>query len=201
MSWDHTVTFSSSGTWTFPSRGVRESKLFVAGCGKGGNGGNHYQETYPIYNWVDRWVYPPDGGHPHIETTFELVGWGSYTNGGGGGEAGEYKEQTITISDTSPITVTISSSVYFGVSFSCAGGANGGNAGNYTNYGVGGSGGPGADGASGSRSSGGQGGYSGVSGYGSGGTGGFNGGPGSGQGGFISVSWNDGGYAYVMEGE
>lgn len=235
MSWDHSATFDSSGTWTFPQGGVRENKLFVTGCGKGGNGGNHYQGSYPVYDWVTVWhpaeygyvqVWVPDQwgfdsqtmtytiivpGHyesqygvvrdAYTTTEYQYIRTNYYTNGGGGGEAGEYKEQTITIGDTSPISVTISASVSFGSYLSCSGGANGGNAGDGTNYGAGGSGGQGADGSSGSRSAGGQGGSSGISGYGSGGTGGFNGSPSVGQGGFVTVSWNDGSYAYVMEGE
>lgn len=142
----------------------------------------------------------------HYDSQWQVVtpGWIEtiyYSNGGGGGEAGESKSATLVLSNTSSIGVTISGGVSFGSLFSCVAGNNGGNA-DSTNFGAGGSGGPGADGGTGSRSAGGGGGSSGISGYGSGGSGGWNGGsPSAGQQGFITISWDDGSYCYVMEGE
>ena len=208
---DRSVTFTGSGTWAWPERGVRENKVYVTGCGGGGSGGaggtgsywapeSGYQEMY--------WEYDPFLGFDVAKYRWvvtEPAHWVTWSNGGGGGEAGESKSSVLVLSNTSSIGVTISGGVSFGSLFSCVAGNNGGNGAtgvDATNFGAGGSGGPGADGGAGSRSAGGGGGSSGISGYGSGGSGGWNGGsPSAGQQGFITISWDDGSYCYVMEGE
>lgn len=215
MSWDHTATITSSETWPFPSPPPRDYLVHVEGVGGGGGGGNGSVGSYwvqEVGQYEPYWEYDPQLGFDVLKYRYVVLvpaHYEYYNTSGGGGEAGAPGSADITLPNQSDIPVTIGSggtsntaggATSFGTLFSLVGGNQGGAASGNSN-GSGGSGGPGNDGSAGNNSSPGIGG-AGTNGYGAGANGGTGNNAGNtGQSGYLTISWNDAGYAYVMEGE